>query len=49
MLGHASIQHLKLNRKYGLALDLSLRGHSACVSREEQTIHLLKSNTARYR
>lgn len=31
------------------SLDLSLRGHSARVPREERTIHLLTFNAARYR
>jgi hypothetical protein len=57
MLRHASIQYLKLKRKVkslarhsaNIALDVSLTGHSAGFPREEQTIHLLKFNAARYR
>jgi hypothetical protein len=57
LCAYAIIQYLKLKRKVkasarhntNIALDLSLRGHSARVPREEQIIHLLTFNAARYR
>ena len=55
MLHHAAYDILKLeeskrvgmSRRYAV-LNLLLRGHSARVSRAEQTIHLQKFDAARY-